>query len=454
MRTIPPVALGVVLLAGAFNVLIKSVDAQDRSTISVPNNGRELLHVYGIDSSQLNRFHDGKALGLDDEETLIRILYHFPRFSPEKLERWSKRDSIELAALAAAPAEHRGTVVRITGRAKRVVKAELLPELARRLDFGHYYQVTIQTSDNSGTAFIATRVIPETWPIGEELDEPIAALAMFLKTGERLEQGPSLVFAAGRLAWHPDQANAALGASQDHVLLAQLGVDIGLLQQQRESNRKPFVAADREIFYQLLAALRRSTPGQFATRVRKAIDLPALLQQPEQHHGDLMLVSGQARRVTKVRVDEPDIQERFGLDHYFQLDVFMPLDRQIVRIGPKEKGRDAPTFRDTYPVTICVPALPPGLKEGEDTPVDVRVPAAFFKLWAYRSEFIASFDEKQLQLSPMFIGTEPQVIVPEAVYPRLGVALAIIFVVTLLGFWWGLLRQGRKRSVISRVRPQ
>jgi hypothetical protein len=43
------------------------------------------------------------------------------------------------------------------------------------------------------------------------------------------------------------------------------------------------------------------------------------------------------------------------------------------------------------------------LPTGADVHQAVEIAGFFFKLWAYRSEFIARVDEKQRQLAPLFI---------------------------------------------------
>lgn len=51
---------------------------------------RELLSLLSIDESQLAASEDGSPLGMQDEETVRRILYRIPRFPLNDLHRWAK----------------------------------------------------------------------------------------------------------------------------------------------------------------------------------------------------------------------------------------------------------------------------------------------------------------------------------------------------------------------------
>ena len=44
--------------------------------------------------------------------------------------------------------------------------------------------------------------------------------------------------------------------------------------------------------------------------------------------------------------------------------------------------------------------------------VELRVPAVFLKLWAFRTQYVASFDRRQLQLGPLLVGCCPELIPP------------------------------------------
>jgi hypothetical protein len=83
----------------------------------------------------------------------------------------------------------------------------------------------------------------------------------------------------------------------------------------------------------------------------------------------------------------------------------------------------------------------------------VRIHAAFLKLWTYSSEYVTSFDKKLLQVSPMLIGIEPQLIQPEPFNSGIGYLLAAVTLFSVIGIWIGLRRQGsRTRSAREPLR--
>ena len=237
-----------------------------------------------------------------------------------------------------------------------------------------------------------------------------AAYGLFLKTGGEESGAAELVFAAERVAWLPEQPNPSLGVTPDLVYLAGLGMDMGLLDTVRKTNRKPITGDDRECFYQLLAAAGRAVPADMFGRALTPPDVTPLLTESENQHGRLFSLLGTARRVQRIAIDEPDIRERFGIDHYYQMDIFVSLGNTEIRFEHKGSKKESPVFRNSYPVTCCVLELPAGLPARDDIAVPVRFAGVYFKLWAYKSDYVASFDERQRQVSPLFIATMPRVV--------------------------------------------
>jgi hypothetical protein len=405
-----------------------------------PRNARELLELHGIDASQLERFQDHEPIGPADEETLIRILQRFPRFPQHRLQQWSQPQLKDWSAFTAAPNEHRVAVFRLTGRATHVERSALLPEIARRLEFAEYFRVTMRlNSDSQQSAIVCTRRVPKAWLTSGPIDEPAGAVALFLKPGANMDGSTQLVFVGERMAWFPDQPGAGSGITPDHVFLASLGFDVGLFDQVKEGNKRPLSLADREGFYQLLAAVRTADRDEFRER-SKPLEMVPLLREPTMHHGELLTVEGIARRVIKVRVDDADVRERFGLDHYYQIDLFVDLDKQVIKLGKDESGQKAAVFENSFPVTVCVPTLPPGFPEGDRVRENVRVQAAFYKLWSYSSEYVSSIDKQLSQISPMLIGIEPRLTPTEPFDSGIGYLLAALTVLLLVGILYSLWR--------------
>ena len=145
----------------------------------------------------------------------------------------------------------------------------------------------------------------------------------------------------------------------------------------------------------------------------------------------------------KLKVDDPDIQTRYGIDHYYQLHIFVPFDE--VRIATGESGKEAPVIRNRFPVTCCATELPPGLEPGQDINVNVRFTGFNYKLWAYQSGLVSADNPKHRQPSPMFIGVAPEVYEPEPTsYPLLGVFIGVGFFAILGGAWLAVWYSNRK----------
>ncbi len=402
----------------------------------------QLLELYGIAESQLKMLADGEPLGPDDEETLIRILYQMPRFPLAALQRWAA-PQLEVAPLLDVPAEHRSDAFHLEGRARQMRRVVLPPELAERFEFAEYVVVTIDCREPPCQLEVCTRAVPAAWQPGP-MDEPVSAFGLFLKTS-RVEGRAALVFAAPRVAWHPDRPDPSHDVLADHVVLADLGMDIGLMDGVRQRNRQGIESADSECFYQLLSAVGKAAPGELAEHAERDPPFGPLLQAPRRNQGRLFSLPGTARRVSKILVGEEDLQERFGFDHYYQVDIFVPLGNQVVRLGDPGESGEVPTFEHNYPITVCVRELPPGLTVGDDLRQEVRVAGVYFKLWSYRSEYISSFDDRQLQIGPLFIAHDLQTI--DAVSSRspwVGVVAGVLFVLALAATWFGLWRSGRR----------
>ena len=402
-----------------------------------PAGAREILQRYDIGPSQLDGFFHGQPLSPGEEDVLGKILFRLPRLGLDNVERWRKQD-VTWDQLAASPSEYRAEVFALRGRATHVQEQRLLPELAVLLEFEKYYRVTLAIDDSPYEALVCTRHLPAAWKIGEPIDERAAADGLFLKLGAANGAAPQLIFAAGRMAWLPDREHPAEHVGADQLALAELGFDVGLLDSVRAVNGRGLVDADREAFYQLLAALGRAEPAQLRGASRK-FDVVPLLERPQEHHGDFLAVQGIARRIMKVPVSDRDVQRRFGIDHYYEIDLFVPLGDKALRFGKDRSGEKNPVYANAFPATLVVRRLPPGLAEGDNLSDTVRADAVFFKLWTYRSVYTSQFD--RVQPAPLLVAIEPQVVRFERPANWVGgalVAAAFVLAALVIGtiFWW------------------
>ena len=403
-----------------------------------PASPREILQRYDIGPSQLEGFFQGQPLEAGEEDVLAKILLRFPRLGLVNIERWRRKD-VTWDQLAAGPSDYRAEIFPLRGRATRVEERKLLPELAELMEFEKYYQVAVDVEDSPYRALVCTRKIPAAWKIGETIDERAAADGLFLKLGAAEgSTDPELIFAAGRMAWLPDQPVAAAHVSADQVALANLGFDVGLFDDVRAGNGRGIGDNDREAFYQLLAALGRVKSGELRRGGAK-LDLVALIEKPQEHHGDFVPVQGTARRIMKVPVSDRDVQKRFGIDHYYEIDFSLPLGDKMLRFGKAAKDQEQPVYENAFPATLNVLRLPPGLREGDNLSETIRADAVFFKLWTYRSAYTSQFN--RVQPAPLFFAVEPEVVHVQQQANWVGgslVAAAFVLAAVVIGavFWW------------------
>ncbi|MBN2023750.1 MAG: hypothetical protein JW809_13265 [Pirellulales bacterium] len=197
----------------------------------------------------------------------------------------------------------------------------------------------------------------------------------------------------------PFCADAKIGAvpggeiESSREILRSLGMDLGLLDTLRDRTR--IGHEERECFYQMLAAVGRARPGQLAEAARQRLadagsrfdSVVPLFNDPDAQRGRLVLLTGTARRITRVRVDEPDVVERFGIDHYFELYLFTDDSQQ-------------------NPLVFCVRAIPEGMPTGEGPRYAERIEVAgfFLKSWAYRSVAQRENPGAARQLAPLLVG--------------------------------------------------
>jgi hypothetical protein len=405
--------------------------------LRLPTEPREILNRYDIGASQLENFAGDEPLLPAEIDVLAKILFCFPRLGFENLHRW-RRPAGDWSELAKDPESCRAQVFRVAGRARRVVQRKLLPEQAELFEFNHYYEVTVQLENSPHEALIAARHVPAAWPLDEPLDEPTQADALFLKSVQLSSEPKQLVFAAGSLGWYPDRPDPEHHIGPSQLALAKLGMDISQWDSVARGKGDGLTSADREGFYQLLAAVNGPEAAALPTHRQSSLNLVGLLQQPQEHFGLIVPVQGVAHRVMKVPVNDADIRSRFGVDHYYEIDFFLPLGGAALQFGSDPEGKKNPVYRNSFPATLLVRDLPPGLVEGENVHELIQSDSVFFKIWTYNSTYTSQFG--QVQLAPLFVAINSQVVAYQSPLTWLTgglitTALLLALAVAALIFW-------------------
>ena len=405
---------------------------QDSSATSNRPTGsaRELL--VGMEPSQLEVFRDREPLSINEDEALCKVLYRISRFAPDTIQRYVT-NLTDLRAVWESPDTFRFQVFDVRGRMRSLRRQPILPELAERLEFDHYWEATIELDE--ATFVVYARHVPSTWQAMDESSDVVCLRGMLLKVGDSSPERPQLILAASAIGWLPDSVDIGRGVTSDLVLLAQLGFDVSLFDLVRPTNGLPIGKAEREAFFQLLAAVHRA-PDAFWLNPPADLQLAPLIQTPQTQHGSYLSVVGTARAVKCVQIEDLETQIRLGFDHYFEVDLLLPLGNQSVRIGS-----DGPIFRNNFPMSCCVLEIPDewqqvltatGVANLRD---QTRISGFHYKLWGYQSEMLdrqPSRDTKpgrNLQVSPLLIGRVAVKLTPAPIPDTPGIMLGVICLV-------------------------
>ena len=438
----------------------------------VPLRPREILADVGIEAEQLRDiYHVESPLEETDTRTLIlRLLYRLARMPQRNLEYWAQKNERPENALwnGATPI---GDVFALRG-VLREINAFTLND-ADQMKFGKKQvfrcQLSLPSSAGTRPAILYTSTVPIRLPLDEPVDAACGALAIF--AGNDDATGNPL-FIADRLAWYPDS------------LLGDLKMDVSLLE--NVQNSKPLRGEEYEAFYQMLAAARRSAADELPRRaynqlryetgelqaalmklennavpltedeqlekkvletrldyMRKNASHPfvPLVEHPDRFNGELIMLRGTAYRIVKVRVTEPEIRKRLGINHYFQIDMRVNLEHKVKLITSRTAEGESAKIREEkivtqHPATFCALSLPPGMPTGDHLLEPIRVAGFYFKNWQYQTAQMRD-DQAAERVAPMLIGREPvwDVRKRSELEKYGGVIVGMLFLLVLAGIW-------------------
>jgi hypothetical protein len=447
---------------------------------------RKLLDLAGWDSKRLESL--AKTPESTDRNKLAQLLWRLKTFDGPQVAAWAQAGK-PFQEVAAEPNAHLGELIRLAGRVTKAERRELPAELVARLEMPDYYQCEMKLDGDAGAAMILTGRVPQAWLDMPTLNEPAIANGVFIKLLTPDDAAKNGLFVSSDIGWHPTQSRPPFVTFGESVL-GGLGVDVGLLDGLRQ--RRPLSGHEREAFYQMLATMGRIGANQldrFANRdlasvhehwaaeekrltesmqkdpaapdareraqlqlarevqsraAKGLFSVAPLFNQPEQHVGELVSLEGAVRRATRIDVGktadgiESDVARRFGIDHYYELDLFTD-DSQ------------------NNPMVFCVRELPVGFPLGDGLGEPVRIAGFFLKSWSFESRRAtlptapdgSPTSADMRQFAPLLVGRGPIILKRAAptTFAFASYVAASLFFLLLVAVWatgWWFAREERR----------
>lgn len=383
------------------------------------------------------------------QQAVIRVLARLD--APAALEvPWRLR-----ATGPATPPVVEDRLVRIAGRAVFVATLPLTEEqalLAARPTLD-----VVRIAGAGGT--IVDVVVPEApaaWPQWQTIDEPAFVVGLPLSTVAALRPtgpaaaasfpaaAPALLVAATAIGWNPPTP------------LGGLGMDYGLFASVVDG--KKLERGDTAAFYALLAAVGRASPGAIEAAAGKPADVVSIIDPSQKwfaaHRGDPVTITGIARRVTKISIDDAWRREEVGADHYWELYVFV--ETPLLQVNERKQT--------DYPFVCCVRTLPEGFPTGDAIGEKVTVAGFAFKRYGYPMpdlDITSSQGDKEIRGQRMetalLIGRtvgwkpEPSVAAATRTLSWIFSTLAALVGLALVYGLWSMNRGGRRPDLPDRV---
>jgi len=446
-----------VCLLLSFATLVLAQDDEPSDVNLAEMTPQEFFALLDFGDSYVEYFREGEPLDETQHVSIVRGLTRIRRLQPHRVTRWLHLET-PWDRLIESPDEHRLEIYLLTGRVQAIQQHKIDPELVDRVGLSSYFQLAVElNADISRPGTIFVEHIPQAWvPFLDQpnqwKDQSFSCPALFLKAPEGNAEKEGFVFAATKLSWHPDQIDSAFGVDLPEVVLARQGMDISEFENVRD--RAKLLVQERQAFYQTLASASHISDEDWNdladTKLGPLLtNQQGLMTQPEDYRANVFQIQGNCRRVTRIEIDDADIQQRIGLDHYFEISVFVPISKPIV----SQKSGDESTrkeFRNTFPVMICATQLPEGLEVGEVNQ-NIEATAIFFKLWAYRSPFMSDKDATRRQISPLLITNRVEISRSQGLpgTGEFGMAVAILLLLVTglgIGFGFTLTKKRKTRS--------
>ncbi len=436
------------------------VAAGDGSAEPVVDDAASFLDLMGISTSEWAvsvEEDDGDPVASPLAAKLLRAARRLPaaKIGDWRSEQWTPQQ------IVAEPSAFWGQLLDFHGR---VLAVEVVPApVPLAEDVGTIFLLDCRSANDPSTKItLICRDIPRRFQermdaTGGKLagmDEQIRAVAFFLSSAGQGNPA-DLILVADHVAWYPDQPDSPLIESDDWLILASHGMDMAAVDGVRD--RRPLESNDRECFYQLLSAVRRMPLDKLQDMAVPAGAI-RLLQSPETHRLHAYTVRGTARRAIRIEVDDAEIIDRFGISHYYEVELFDA--EATVRVKAGSDQEDA--VFNSYPIVCCVASLPAEFPTGDIIHEPAEISGVYLKLWAYDSVFLQqSLRKGAKQLSPLLIGKTVVALPPNSGDLQVPSgwtvgATCVIGLACLIAFlWWSARRDERfRRTTLAKYRRE
>ena len=344
--------------------------APTAATATTATSFGDYLAIWNIDRGSRRVLEEPSAWSPAKQEAALRVLARLARVPQSRAVEWNA-DAVDIGDLPAS-SRVQDRLVKVGGRARFVATLPLPVEQAEVAGRRQLELVRIVTDDGTVVDVLADH-LPKAWPRSIQIDEAVVVIGLPLSesAGPVLPSAdagqppaaPALLLAAAGVGWFPPTP------------LGSLGMDYGLFDS--VSDGQKLGAGDTEAFYAMLTAVGRATPAAIAATAGPPGDIVPLINPESKwfagHRGEPFTVDGVARRATRIEVDDPQRRRQLGLDHYWELFVFVPTP--LIKVH----GR----LQETYPIVCCVRTLPEGMPTGQQIGERVRVSGFAFKRYGY-----------------------------------------------------------------------
>jgi hypothetical protein len=200
----------------------------------------------GLNRDLLDAVRDDRRFGEDEQEAWFHLLGLLKNSTEERLRQLSI-GRVTRISLAEQPKEYRGELVGMIGIVRRALA---VPAAENKLGLEQLYQLWVQPDDDRSRPVVVFAVgLPERFPLGQDLDEPIDFVGFSFKRWAHQSQAgwvTSPVVLSKTVRWVPrvrgQLADGGDGVSSEPWLVFSLAVALAvavLMAIWRQTRRRP-----------------------------------------------------------------------------------------------------------------------------------------------------------------------------------------------------------------------